>query len=172
MRIDRGRAHPGGQGIGIQLMFGPILQRYATRLDQQGAVALEFAIFTPVIIMITLGIINFAELTNYRIELNRAIRAAANVAVISPPAIGDTAGIQQAFEFTAPANANASRQLTINRHCECPSGAAIACNSGCPDGDRRVLVQVHVIENYALRVPMPILGKTLSITDSITVRVS
>lgn len=149
------------------MLFSPQLANEA-----KGTVAVEFAFLAPILMFMTFGIINYAEMTNYRVDLDRALRAAANVAVISPPMNGDISAIETAFDYAAPTQTGDSRQLTVATFCECPNGTSIACTTGCADGDRQVLVSLDILEDYVLMVPMPMFGDSWSLATSLVVRVS
>lgn len=139
--------------------------------NRRGVVAVEFALIAPIVLVMAAGIVNFGELTNYRMDLDRAIRAATNVAVISPPMNGNYGHITDAFNYAAPTAA--SRDLLVTSSCECAGGAVIGCSSGCADGsERQVLVNIAVTDVFDFMIPLPVFGSSMSVVANLTVRVS
>ncbi|WP_427174691.1 TadE/TadG family type IV pilus assembly protein [Arthrobacter sp. 92] len=98
-----------------------------SRASERGAVAVEFALLAPILVMLLLGIMEFGRAYNVQVALSNAGRegvrvmaisndqtaartAAKNAAVSLSPALADTN-----FTFSAPAcTAGAQMTVTIN----------------------------------------------------------
>lgn len=65
--------------------------RRVIRRDESGAVAIEFALVVPVLILIVFGIINFGFVFSQQSTLNNAVREGARRAVVNDPFVGASA---------------------------------------------------------------------------------
>lgn len=139
--------------------------------DRNGAVALEFALLTPFLALLTIGLVNFGEAVNRKLELSSAMRAALNAAITSPFAGGNTSGISDAFTYAAPAAPAGARTINVRSFCECASGAAVSCSDVCSSGEPLQLVSIEIREEFELAIPLPIFGNSVTLEESAITRV-
>jgi Flp pilus assembly protein TadG len=106
-----------------------------TLYSEAGSAAAEFALALPVVILIIIGILDYADAVNINTKLYSAARAGVQYAIYHP---GDTAGIR-----TAAIAATSDSSMTVGTAstvCKCIStstgaiGSAVTCTSACAVG--------------------------------------
>jgi Flp pilus assembly protein TadG len=105
----------------------------------EGAAAVEFGLLAPLLLVMVAGLIDFASYVSKKIELEQALRAGAQYALLD---FTDSATITAAVT-----NATDLSPLTVSydpatdTYCECPDGNVQVCPgdptySACASGDR------------------------------------
>ncbi len=90
--------------------------------DRSGVAAVEFAIIVPVLLALTMGVIDFGMYIGTRIELEQALRAGGQYALKDPT---DTTTITNAIQGATDL---ASVSVTIGGlSCECTGGVSAVC---------------------------------------------
>lgn len=87
-----------------------------------GAAAVEFALFSPLLVLLVLATIEFAMYIGARIEVEQALRAGAQYALLDH---ADAAAIRAAVQ-----NATDLAGITVSvgsLSCECPDGSSTPC---------------------------------------------
>jgi Flp pilus assembly protein TadG len=108
-------------------------RRHASR--QKGQALLELALFLPVLLLLTLGILEIGRLAYYSSEVSNAARAGAQYATqslaLAATATTDTTKITSAAQFDAP-DVTPGLVVTAAQSCGCPGAAAGSCPAlGC-----------------------------------------
>lgn len=118
-------------------------------VSREGAVAAEFALAVPVLLVLLSGMIDYGMALNQSAALSNAARAGAQYAVRFP---SDTAGIRDVV--TKSVNF-APETLTISAGtlCECADGAAIACTDSCGGEPARTFITVKVSMPFTSPLP-------------------
>ena len=146
------------------------------KLSEKGSAAVEFAIGLPVLVMILVGIVDYAQVVGVATELHSAARAGAQYAIKYP---NDVNGIQ-----TAATNAVSDPNMntpTVTQFCTCGSSTAAAtawatCKLGtqtCTGTTLRYYVTVSTSQTFT---PSPDfvyhgLGGSVTMAGSATVQV-
>jgi len=131
------------------------------RLDEKGTAAVEFAIATPLLAMMVIGVVEIGFSTNQQIETQAAAAAGALYATENG---WNSAAIAAAVTSAKPgSNILASPAPSLS--CGCPTSpppvvTAIACGSTCPDNfaaRRYVLVSASKtrVSFLASTLPLP-----------------
>ena len=138
---------------------------------QCGQAMLELALVLPVLLLLTIGLIEFGRVAYYSIEVSDAARAGAQYGAQSLANAEDQGSITQA----ALNNAQDIAGLAVNllpRNCTCPGSGSVA--GGCPAaGCSYPLVYVTVTTSYTLNTlfQYPGIPTTFNLTGSSTMPV-
>jgi Flp pilus assembly protein TadG len=100
---------------------------------QRGQALLELALTLPILLLLTLGLIELGRLAYYNIEVSDAARAGVQFGTQSLAYAADTAGITTAAQSDAPDLGAGTITVTPVQYCDCPgTGSAGACPAaGC-----------------------------------------
>ena len=109
---------------------------------ERGTAMVEFALVLPVFLLLLAGVLDYTMMMRTAIAVADAARAGAQFGSLNPANASNTVGIQTAAASAAPDVTNLT--ATASKSCNCSGGAAVACNSTCPNGSVRVYVQVTV----------------------------
>jgi Flp pilus assembly protein TadG len=117
---------------------------------EKGQALLELALFLPVVLVLTIGILEIGRLAYYGIEVSNAARAGAQYATqslaLAATATTDTTNITNAAQLDAP-DVTPGLAVTAVQSCGCPGAAA----GGCPAlGCTYPLVYLTVTTTYTL----------------------
>lgn len=96
--------------------------------DRRGAVAVEFALITPVLLIALIALADFGLMVYQNTQLSEAASAGVRFALQSGNE-DDDVGIETAVLATLPDDLDAS--VVVTRECRCPTGGAVDCNSEC-----------------------------------------
>lgn len=96
--------------------------------NREGAVAVEFALITPVLLIALIALADFGLMVYQNTQLSEAASAGTRFA-LQPGNEDDDAGIEAAVLASLPDNLGAS--VAVTRECRCPTGDAVACDSEC-----------------------------------------
>lgn len=135
---------------------------------RSGVGAVEFAVMLPVLVLLMVAVGDFGLAVNDKMRLTSAARAGAQAAV---SAAGDPAAVAQAVR---QASALAAAELTIasQKSCACLSGAAVACDGSCADGNGvRDFVSVSVSKTWTPVLASPLLDASIPLTATVVLRV-
>lgn len=91
-----------------------------SKTSERGAVAVEFALLAPVLIMLLLGIMEFGRAYNTQITLSSAAREGVRVMAINNNAVAARTAVKTAAAGLQPALADANITVTPT---SCTSGA-------------------------------------------------
>jgi len=141
--------------------------------DRRGANMVEFAILTPVLLVLTIGASDFARIF---IE-SHAIAGSSNSGVVYGARRNvdsvDYAGMEQrALNDVAGAS---GATAAASQFCDCPQnpGVAVSClNGACPNyGKPRVYVKTAVSKSFSTFAKYPGVPRTVSMTSNGYMRV-
>jgi Flp pilus assembly protein TadG len=117
-----------------------IMKLFHMRGDSRGSAAVEFAITLPILVVIVIGIIDYASAVNLSTKLYNGARAAAQYALYHP---GDASGTSSGAAAAAQ-NATSDTSMTVSSvttTCKCinsstgvVSTTATVCTSTCGAG--------------------------------------
>ncbi|MEE8168956.1 MAG: TadE/TadG family type IV pilus assembly protein [Phycisphaerae bacterium] len=136
----------------------------------RGAVALEFALLIPVLLIMLLGAIDFGMVINEKMKLASAARSGVQFAVQNTANAQDAAAIQLAVTNASGLDP-ADFTITSLQFCECAEGAVVACDGSCAIGTPRVAVTVTVQENFQTLFTYPGIANPYPLSEQTTMRV-
>ncbi len=134
--------------------------------EERGAVAVEFAFATPLLLLLLSGAIDFGLALNQSSSLTSAARAGAQYGMRFP---SDSEGIAQAVTKAVnydPATLTITSQLT----CECADGSAVACTDTCGGAAPRSFVTVNVSMPYSSPLPTGLMLGPVTVSGSAVFR--
>ena len=164
------------------MMTATTILRYAIRFlrrHDKGAAAVEFALMVPVLMLVSVGVADFALIMNENMVLSNAANAGAHYALADSSLT--EAQIEAVVEEAGNFNA-ANLTVTVNWRCECADGTVIACtgvsctaaedDSGEGDMAKRQYVVVTVTESYSTLFSYPWLESPQTLTGYAEMRVN
>ncbi len=95
--------------------------------DRRAASVLEFALVTPVLVVLGLGLADFGNAIQQQVWLEQATRAGGMAALSDPQDQG-------AIEAAVTAASWSTVSIAVASSAECSSGAALAADGTCPSG--------------------------------------
>jgi Flp pilus assembly protein TadG len=110
----KGGTAPGGRWRAAGLFRRPVRPGRPNRPDR-GAVAVEFALLLPVLLLLLFGIIDFGRALNAQITLTQAVREGARLASVGATSTSVVSRTQDAATGLSP--------VTVTVTSSCPAGA-------------------------------------------------
>lgn len=150
------------------------------RRENSGATIVEFAVTLPLLLVILVGIVDYAQPVNISTKLYSAARAGAQYAIKYP---NDASGIQSAAQS---GTSDSAMSVTVNQFCTCGSSSATAfawgprtqsgtCTSGtvaCTGGQTlRYYVSITTSQTYQPLISYVGLGGNMTMTGTAVVQV-
>jgi Flp pilus assembly protein TadG len=133
-----------------------------TRGNDQGATAVEFALVVLIILVLSLGAVDFGLWMFQKSEAAQAAREASRVAMISPPTAFGTQASGSIYDAATAQIESSLPQFDVSVSCADAAGSAITDPSLCVSGD---LVTVTV--NWH-RDPLTLVGLTDTVSGTST----
>ena len=139
---------------------------------QNGAASVELALVLPFLALLVVAMIDYGTAINRKMQLTNAIRAGTQYAMVRKPVQQDLTELRQAVLDTAPADETGTRNLSSTFFCECPNGAAIACEDECGAGERGSYVRIVLREDFPLILSYPGIGNPVSLSSEAVIRLN
>ena len=148
--------------------------------NTEGSIAVETAFLIAMIGTLSLGVLDFGLAYSRNLELANAVRAGMQYALVRKPVAKDYTAIVAAIETAGPTlYGDENRQITTVLYCECPDGSSSDCTSEdgtditCTDGNMRAAyLALAISETYSLFIDYPGLDRTITLSESVTVRLN
>lgn len=106
----------------------PVTRRRRSR--QRGNVLVEFALMSTVLLMMTLGVVDFGRIFSYANRAADAASAGTAYGALSPAHYTDIAGIQAAAQLDLGSYPNTT--VAVTQTCRCSiGGTAVSCPATC-----------------------------------------
>ncbi len=166
--------------MSIKRFFGRAFSRPSLRRCQRGNIAIETAFALPMLVGLAIGAAEYGRAYSAKSELANVARAGAQAAIefngqdesldntvrnnlILAGLIADPSG--QGFD------AASETQADVQSYCTCPGGAPIPCHDSCSGSDLpRRYVQVTASLPYTPIVPVPMIGDSLTLSETVSMR--
>ncbi|MEO5375828.1 MAG: pilus assembly protein [Alphaproteobacteria bacterium] len=147
-----------------------VARRIADRRSDEGVSAVEFALFTPIILLAVLGTLDFGQAIYNTAEIKNAVRAGAQYAYGNS---SDTAGIEAAIRAAVVPNLDPSTvTVTTSQSCSCSDGTAVSCSSTCTGGKTpRLYVTINATTTYTTMMSYPGVDNPMTLAGDSVVRV-
>ena len=144
--------------------------RSPRRHSQRGNALLEFAISSVLLLLLTIGVTDFARVFNIADAAVAAAQAGTQYGALSPAHYGDLAGMQDAA--TADAGNVSGMTATATQVCTCSvGGAAVDCPASCNIGSPETYINVLVTIPIAMTFSYPWMPSVTSMSGRSMVRV-
>ena len=150
------------------------------RKSELGSISVETALISTVLLSIGIGAVDFGMGLERKMDMANAIRAGMQYALVRKPVQGDTSAIEDAvMTALVPGTSSSGTVLTSQMACNCPDGTTMDCLGSsdqdlhCSDGSQRSAYLVLTLkEDYGLMWTYPVIGQTLTITETASVRLN
>ena len=133
-----------------------------------GSVAAEFALVTPMSLLIAAGVADFGLLAKKTTALAGTTRIGAEYARLYP---ADTAGIQNSIQNSTSFMPALSFPASFPYSCECDDKTPIACTESCATvglpGPNRVFITISASQAFTPLVPWPGIPASLTAVTEI-----
>lgn len=146
---------------------------------RRGSVTVEGAMVAVLLGILLLGTIDFGLAFRRQSELENAVRAGTQYALVRRPQQEDVDPIRDAVYQTAPfAEGTPGTALEIEFYCECPDGSPSQCAAPggvalCGGGeDRHAFLSVRLSETYSLMLAYPGVGADINLAAEGSVRLN
>jgi Flp pilus assembly protein TadG len=141
-----------------------------TRRSEAGTQMVEMALISPLLVLLALGVADFARVAYAAITLSNAARAGGQYGVQSNAKAMDSAGIQQAARNDAGDVPGIG--VTSAMSCACPSAGAISCTATCPaNAAPEVYVTVTTTMTFRTIARYPFIPNVVPMTRQAVMRV-
>lgn len=144
-----------------------------------GTVTVEGAFVAIILFLLLLGALDFGLAFHRNSELENAVRAGTQYAMVRRPQQGDVEPIRDAVYQTAPFDEGTpGSALVIEFYCVCPDGTASQCSAAggvalCSGGvERHSFVRVRLTEAYELMLAYPGFGTHIDLVAEGSVRLN
>jgi Flp pilus assembly protein TadG len=137
--------------------------------SRRGIAIIEFALVTPLLLLLVAGVVDYTLLMRAAIAVGDAARAGAQYGSLSVANAANISGIQTAALNAAPDIPNLTAAAA--EVCKCSNGATVNCSGGtCPSGPVRTYVQVTCKTTVNALFSYPKLGYTGAVVAMATMR--
>ena len=142
---------------------------------QGGAIAVEFGMIFPLILVMLLGIIEVSTAISANLSVQAAARAGAHFGLAKPPVQGNVTPIVNAVKAALPAqwitDTEAPAEISANLLCECELTGPVQCGVQCAAGEQTLThLQVNVAKLYTPLVTLRYFSPTFKFQNSTQVR--
>jgi Flp pilus assembly protein TadG len=117
--------------------------------NERGAIAVEFALIVPILLLLVLGILEFGFGYHAWDATQNAAREGARLGAVSPDVAEIEARVRGTTSFLDQS------KLTVHIDCGLTGGAFAACSSNPADWDEGDIVRVTVEYTYDFLTPLP-----------------
>ncbi len=140
---------------------GTIAERFAR--DEKGVSAVEFGLISAVLMIIMLGVLDYAIALFGKMEMISAVRSGAQFALVNSASLPNiTTAVQNSTNLD-----NTYFSVIPTEFCECSDGSAVVCGNTCAVDQVSRFIQIDGTYNY-----QPIfLPNVITMTTSTIIRV-
>lgn len=152
------------------------------RKSELGSISIETALLSTVLLSIGIGTVDFGMGLERKMDMANAIRAGMQYALVRKPIQNDMSAIEAAvLAALVPGTSSSGTVLTSEMVCNCPDGTPVPTCLGtsgqdlqcaADDSPRRAYLVLTLTEDYGLMWTYPGIGKTLTITETASVRLN
>jgi Flp pilus assembly pilin Flp len=133
---------------------------------EEGAAAVEFALVSPFIIFLIVGMMDFAFYINQRMALESLARAAAEYVVKGGDIDLVDEDVLQRSRLTQENEDEEPLEVSGEVACECGGGEAVTCGEACPNGYQRRFYSISLSKTYSTMFKYPGLPQTMVLTGN------
>lgn len=133
-----------------------------------GQTVVEVALLLPILLLLLVGVVELGRYAYFDILISNAARAGAQYGAQSLIQAADVAGIRTA----AQNDGLAAMTITTTQQCGCAAGALGGCPTGAVCPQPLVYVQVTATDRYNSLFRYPGIPRNLTLTSTVTMRVS
>ncbi len=120
---------------------------------ERGSIVVEFALVAPVLVLLFLGVADFARVYHVACVVTDAAHAGALYGAQNTTTAADADGMKNAA--TSAAQELSGMTVSAAESCNCPDGTAVNCSSGTCPGTKQVYVSVTAQYAFQTLFPYP-----------------
>ena len=133
-------------------------------VDNRGAIAVEFALVVPVLAILLVGMLDFGQMINRKMQISTLANIGAEYATQNS---SDTVELKNFLESVAPFDAT-GLTATVTETCECDDGTVLLCSESCGGGEQSMrFYNINVSQPYELDLNIIGLGAFDLSSDSV-----
>ncbi len=138
--------------------------KQTTRLkSSRGTSTVEMAALLPVLVLLTLGVVDLGRVFYEAVLVSNAARAGLSYGSLSAAKAEETS-ISHALGHSDGAD-NGGVNVSATRVCECAGGSVVNCDTGtCGGTPPRVYVRVHAWKTFNTTFPYPGIPDTVNLS--------
>jgi Flp pilus assembly protein TadG len=140
--------------------------------DEEGAIAVEWALVAGFLGLLILGAFNYGTAALHKMEMANAVRAGLQYAVVRKPIQGDTSQIVNTVQTAAPTDKTGTRAVTVSMFCRCNDGSSSSCTGNCTSGDPQTFISILMTEDYYSLIKLPFASQKMSFQINGTVQLN
>ena len=142
-------------------------------LRQRGSAMVEMAVVLPLLLVTTIGLVDFGRAAFEAIEVENAAHAGASYGARSKSTALNTTGIQAAALADMGDEVDTSGVTVASScFCECDNGSSIACDLTCGGGVIPLMyVKVNVQKQFQTLINYPGIPHTVNLARQVQLRV-
>jgi Flp pilus assembly protein TadG len=139
---------------------------------ERGSALAELAVILPLLLVTTVGLVDFGRAAFEAIEVENAAHAGAAYGARSKGLAADTAGITAAAIADLGDEVDASKvAIKSERFCECDNGSSIDCDNDCAGVQPRIYVRVEVQKQFTTLLTYPGIPNSIDLDRQVQLRV-
>jgi len=143
------------------------------RLDKNaGSALVEFAIFTPLLLLMCFGAMDFSRVVYAGVAVTNAARAGVQYGALTPGHSGDISGMTQAALDDAANQGLATLSASARNYCACAgSTAEVDCTATCSGVTPKGYVEVTASYTFNTLGNMPGIPSSVALSRKASMRV-
>lgn len=157
-------------------MAQPVHSSNGFAATEDGAIAVEFGLIFPLILVMLLGIVEASAAISANLQVQGAARTGAHFGLVKPPVQGDMAPIISATRAALPADwvsesTATAAKVAASITCECELTGPVVCGTPCAAGEQSLsYLKVDVSKVYTPLVALRYFSPTFEFKNSSQVR--
>lgn len=133
---------------------------------------MEFAVVLPLLLVMTVGLVDFGRAAYEAIAVENAAYAGASYGMRTPASAIDESGIETAALSDINENlADSEVDVDSERYCECPDGKSVDCSTKCSGLNPLMYVRVRVEKKFKTFLSYPGIPHELELQREASLRV-
>lgn len=143
------------------------------RERERGSAMMELAVVLPLLLVTTVGLVDFGRAAYEAIEVENAAHSGAAYGARSKGLAADEEGIEDAAiaDFGEDVDAD-DVDIESERYCECSDGDEVDCDDGCDDGATPLMyVRVRVDKDFETLLEYPGVPAEINLAREVHLRV-
>lgn len=142
----------------------------------KGNFAVEFALITPLLIMMLLAVFDVSTIIQDKMVLQNAAQTGIQYGLIRRPVQSDLQQVENTVRSSLPdswleSGPETPVSITASLQCECSYSGSSSCAAGCPAGElRRTFLNLTIAKQRKFLFPYPGFGDGVLLSDRASVR--
>lgn len=156
--------------------------------DCRGEIAIELAVMASILVVLSIGVIDYSLAFSRKAEMSNAVRAGTQFALVRKPSLGPSAAEQEAIMSIANvrdavvqsasflSSDPGAPDLEVSVFCQCPDATPVTCAADpgvpLPCQDRITFLDVTLNQSYSPIMVYPGLPDSIDLKSSSIIRLN